>query len=412
MRADSSFFTTQLFGSAAFAASDAEVVHAAAEVAAHRAPSFLAYMVARAFALSRPLDFTSDLGATQRLYVHGFTPTPPPVVQLNRPPEALSQAVTTAEDSAKAITLGAGDPDGNPLTFTVSSPGHGTLTGIAPNLTYTPAHDYDGPDSFTFTASDGSLTSATATVTITVTPIDDPPVITTSAGPLGSTDGGPATPVDAWPRADRPDSQITGATVRISGNHASPEDVLALASRPNITAAYDSATGTLTLTLTGTDTVADYQAALRAVTYRNTSGNPSTLTRTVTFLASDASSTSAPATRDIDISPSDNAPDVVGSAGSLTYAENASPTAIDVGLTVTDPDSVNLTGATVRITTGYALGEDVLALPAQPAITGGFDAPTGVLTLTARRRSRPTRRRCELSRTSIRATTRAPRRGS
>ena len=75
MRADSSFLTTQLFGAAAFAASDAEVDHAAAEVAAGRAPSFLAYLVARGFQLSRPFDFTADLGATQRLYTR--FPVPP-----------------------------------------------------------------------------------------------------------------------------------------------------------------------------------------------------------------------------------------------------------------------------------------------------------------------------------------------
>ena len=61
MRSDSSFFTTMLFGGAAFSASDAEVAHAAAEVAAGRAPSFLAYMIARAFQLTRPFDFTADL---------------------------------------------------------------------------------------------------------------------------------------------------------------------------------------------------------------------------------------------------------------------------------------------------------------------------------------------------------------
>ena len=63
------------------------------------------------------------------------------------------------------------------LTFAIASPpAHGTLSGTAPNLTYTPAQDYNGPDSFTFTVNDGSLTSAVATVSITVTPVNDAPV--------------------------------------------------------------------------------------------------------------------------------------------------------------------------------------------------------------------------------------------
>jgi FG-GAP-like repeat/Bacterial Ig domain/RTX calcium-binding nonapeptide repeat (4 copies) len=42
--------------------------------------------------------------------------------------------------------------------------------------TYTPAANYNGPDSFTFTVTDGTATSAPATVNITVTPVNDAPV--------------------------------------------------------------------------------------------------------------------------------------------------------------------------------------------------------------------------------------------
>ncbi|MBI3640554.1 MAG: DNRLRE domain-containing protein, partial [Thaumarchaeota archaeon] len=47
-------------------------------------------------------------------------------------------------------------------------PSHGALSGVAPNLTYTPDSNYHGPDSFTFTTSDGTNTSDPATVSITV----------------------------------------------------------------------------------------------------------------------------------------------------------------------------------------------------------------------------------------------------
>src|SRR6185437_9159252 len=55
-------------------------------------------------------------------------------------------------------------------------PQHGTLTGAAPNVTYTPAANYNGADSFTFKANDGTLDSNIATVTITITAVDDAPV--------------------------------------------------------------------------------------------------------------------------------------------------------------------------------------------------------------------------------------------
>ena len=101
-------------------------------------------------------------------------------VLLNQPPVADDQAVTTAEDTAKAITLMASDPDGgpSPLTYNiVSNPTHGGLTGTPPGVTYTPDANYFGPDSFTFRAFDGSDYSTAATVSITVTAVnDDPPV--------------------------------------------------------------------------------------------------------------------------------------------------------------------------------------------------------------------------------------------
>src|ERR1043166_7145914 len=95
----------------------------------------------------------------------------------NGAPAANALAVTTPEDTPIAITLTGSDPDGNPITCAIASgPSNGSLTGSAPSVTYTPNLNFNGPDSFTFTVSDGSLTSAPATVTITVTAVNDPPV--------------------------------------------------------------------------------------------------------------------------------------------------------------------------------------------------------------------------------------------
>src|SRR6185295_5303422 len=99
------------------------------------------------------------------------------VTAVNDAPVANAQAVVTDEDTAKAITLSATDAEGSPLTYTVvAPPAHGTLSGTAPALTYTPAANYNGPDSFTFKANDGTLDSTVATVSITVTAVDDAPV--------------------------------------------------------------------------------------------------------------------------------------------------------------------------------------------------------------------------------------------
>ena len=100
--------------------------------------------------------------------------------QVNRAPVAADNSATTPEDVAVTVAVLANDSDadGQPLTpVNVSAPAHGTAT-VNPNrtITYTPAKDYFGPDSFTYQASDGSLLSNVATVSLTVTPVDDAPV--------------------------------------------------------------------------------------------------------------------------------------------------------------------------------------------------------------------------------------------
>ncbi|HVL89683.1 MAG TPA: Ig-like domain-containing protein [Actinomycetota bacterium] len=93
----------------------------------------------------------------------------------NRPPVAANQSFTTNEDTAVGITLNASDIDGNDLHYSIGSPSNGTLSGTAPNLIYTPSLDYVGPDSFTYTATDGFATTG-GTVSIEVAPVNDAPV--------------------------------------------------------------------------------------------------------------------------------------------------------------------------------------------------------------------------------------------
>ena len=52
------------------------------------------------------------------------------------------------------------------------------MSGVPPNVTYTPNANYFGLDSFTFKANDGTFDSIAATVSITVTAVNSPPVAT------------------------------------------------------------------------------------------------------------------------------------------------------------------------------------------------------------------------------------------
>jgi hypothetical protein len=99
------------------------------------------------------------------------------VVAVNTPPVAIPQTVPATEDTPVLIVLGGSDADGNPLTFAVlTPPTKGVLGGIAPNLTYTPNPNANGPDSFTFKVNDGIVDSPPATVDIAIAPVNDVPV--------------------------------------------------------------------------------------------------------------------------------------------------------------------------------------------------------------------------------------------
>ena len=99
-------------------------------------------------------------------------------------PVAVNQSVVTVKNQPIGITLDANDGGDPALTFAIGThPAHGAISGFQPAtgaLTYTPTAGYAGPDQFTFTASDGTNTSAPATVSITV--VDGVPQNLVAAG--------------------------------------------------------------------------------------------------------------------------------------------------------------------------------------------------------------------------------------
>ncbi|MHB9005112.1 MAG: tandem-95 repeat protein, partial [Coriobacteriia bacterium] len=103
------------------------------------------------------------------------------VNSINDAPVANSDSSSINEDTTLTIsksTLLANDTDvdGDSLTLTaVSSPTHGSIVIDGDNVVFTPTTNYNGPASFDYTISDGTLTDLT-TVAITVNSINDNPV--------------------------------------------------------------------------------------------------------------------------------------------------------------------------------------------------------------------------------------------
>jgi hypothetical protein len=99
----------------------------------------------------------------------------------NNAPVADDDTLVTLEDTAGATNVLVGDTDADGDTLSVSTPAptaaHGTVSCTAAGAcTYTPSPNYNGPDSFDYTVSDGRGKSDTGTVSVTVQPGNDAPV--------------------------------------------------------------------------------------------------------------------------------------------------------------------------------------------------------------------------------------------
>ena len=177
-------------------------------------------------------------------------------------------------------------------------------------------------------------------------------MVTTTAGNLSYTENDPATVIDSGLTVTDTDSaNLTGATVAITAGFVSAQDTLAFATQLGITGNYNNGTGVLTLT--GTTTVANYQTALRTVTYQNSSDNP-TASRTVTFTVNDATGPGA-ATRGIAITAANDAPvnTVPGAQGTAQNVALVFSSGNGNQVSVADPDAgTSSVQVTLTVTNG------------------------------------------------------------
>jgi hypothetical protein len=286
---------------------------------------------------------------------------------------------------ATAISQGGADT-GQLVDFVVTN-SNSALFSVQPAvsaagiLTYASATNVSGIATVSVTIHDnggttnGAIdTSAAQAFTIFV---NNPPVVTASGGTLAYTENATTVLDPGLTVTDTDGPNLASANITMTGAYANGQDTLAFVNQNGITGTWTPATGVLALS--GASTVANYQAAVRSITYTNTSDNPSTATRTVTFDAFDGLLTSNTSSRTITITAVGDAPVITTSVGPLAYIENAVP-ALDAGITVTDPDSANLTSLTVTIT-AYIVGQDTLAFVDQNGITGVWNPATGVLSL-------------------------------
>ena len=290
--------------------------------------------------------------------------------------------------------------DGDKITAVYSS-GVLTLSGTAQVADYQAALDQvqfsaspgsadptggggDTTRTISWTVTDGSTNHGSATATSALDTVHVAPVVTAGNPSVTFTGGGSAVTLDSGLNVGDVDSGdvLTGATVSISSGYIAG-DTLNFTAQNGITIASDNAG---VLALTGSATIAQYQAALESVTYSfaangDPTGGGGDTSRTVSWVLTDGStsngvsSTATSALTTVHVAPT------VTAGGSATFDGGSSPVALDSALTVSDVDSTgNLTGATVSIGSGFIAG-DVLNFTNTAKIIGSFNATTGVLSL-------------------------------
>ena len=211
------------------------------------------------------------------------------VSMVDDPPVAVDDGATVAEEAAATtipVLANDTDSDAGPISIgSVTQPTNGTVVNNGTNVSYTPAADYCNdppgttPDTFTYTLTPGS---SMATVNVTVNCVNDAPVVNLDPDNSGTmapnfavtfTEGGAAVVLGDSDLSvtDGDSANLATATLTITNLLNAGQETLSVdTTGTSIMAVYTAPT----LTLTGSETLANYQQVLRTVRYSNSSHQP------------------------------------------------------------------------------------------------------------------------------------------
>ncbi|MFC2124644.1 tandem-95 repeat protein [Bacteroidota bacterium] len=277
------------------------------------------------------------------------------VISVNQPPEIIDENtssidtlyVSIQEDSIFNVCLEALDPDGDSVNIAAKISRLNNISfidEIENDLCFDlkPKIDFFGQDTLDIiTCDDGNPILCDSLIIIAeVIPINDKPIIFGNPEPLGYTEGDGAVVIDNILGVfDIDDTTLTGATIQISVNYVSTEDIIEFTDQNGISGTYDSGSGTLTLT--GSASIEDYSAALASITYTNDSLNADLSTRTISFRVYDGNDSSDVHTRNIDFTAENFPPEIIDDLGAsldTLYISTQEDTPVEICLNAIDPD--------------------------------------------------------------------------
>ena len=264
------------------------------------------------------------------------------ITAVNDAPVAQDGSASGNEDAPVNGTVFATDVDSPSLTYSLGTQAANGIVVVNPDgsYTYTPNADFNGSDSFTFRANDGTAYSNAATINLTINPVNDAPVNTVPGAQTVNEDT--ALAIAGLSVADVDSPTLTTTLTVTNGTLA----IVAGAAR---------VTGFLTNILTINGTIAEVNAALASVSYLgnpNFTGSDSLTVRTddgTTTPDVDTVAITVAAVADapeLDLDP-DNSSGAPGSGYIIVFTENGAPALLaDADISLTDADDENLVGAT------------------------------------------------------------------
>ncbi len=287
----------------------------------------------------------------------------------------------SSEDQLSFTTIGS--ITGTFSAGTLSLSGPGTLAeyqSALQSVTYenTNFQPDTTPRTVSMVVNDGTNDSVLENFTINVLSTPAPILSSSGTGAVSYTENGPPLIIDSGFTINFAGPQVSGASISITIYQAG-EDILAFTPINGITGTFDTATGVLTLS--GSATLADYEQGLATITYNNTSDNPTTSDRTISFTVSESGNTSNAIATTLSVAVVNDAPAISSAASDNNYRSLTGKSVIDNQITITDIDNTNLMIATISISGNYSAGEDLLAFQDQNGITGSFNSVSGVLSL-------------------------------
>ncbi len=199
-----------------------------------------------------------------------------------------------------------------------------------------------------------AISGTNGSVTTSIIDNDAPPVIdldaNDSSGATGAnykttfTEGGAGVSIaDTDIKITDPDStQLTGATVVLTNTQQGDSLNFTNVAGITVTSATDPATGKITLTLTGTASLADYTQQIKNITFSNNSHDPSTTPRTITVTVTDGGNYSNVATATVNVVAVNDPPVATGSAVTGTEDTPLALTWSNFGVTDVDSPQASL----------------------------------------------------------------------